>query len=263
MKHSLFKLLSLVLFITTAFICKAQEVPYQEAKNYFVNNTYPDQTTHVLRITSEKKFNEIFGMAALMGDEGKPTEINFSKNFVIALIDAVSNETESIIIKNLANERKKLNLRYAILKREVPSFATFRFAKILIVNKKYKAPVIANLSNSKNVPMVGADQDEFGCKPSAGYSWSVLEENCTQPFNSKYNLIGSKINSSGNASLQFDKKLTKAEIIGSSFSPNIILTKDGEKDVWTDGQFTLEQQKKDVYILKQNGKEIAIGKLRN
>ncbi|UXN35284.1 hypothetical protein [Avibacterium paragallinarum] len=32
------------------------------------------------------------------------------------------------------------------------------------------------------MPLVGADRDEKGCIPSAGYTWSELKQQCIQPF---------------------------------------------------------------------------------
>lgn len=265
MKNIFRNLLSSILFTISAAVCTAQEIPYQIANNYFVNNTYPDKEIHVLKITSEQKFNEVFGMATTMGNEGKPTEINFSKSFVIAIIDSENKVTEKIYIKDLRIERKKLNLRYGIKKRTEPSSASFRFAKILILDRDFrKTKVVGDYSRINNeVAVQEKDFDDLQCYPSITFTWSILEEKCIQPNSTKYTFIGENFNKNGNAGLQFDRKNTKAEIMDSSLAENLILNKDGEKDIWIDGIYKLEQLKKDLFILKENDKEIAIGKLRN
>ena len=53
------------------------EVPFEVAKNYFFKNNqvipeYP-------KIVSEEEFNKLFGMATTMGEDGKPTAIDFTR----------------------------------------------------------------------------------------------------------------------------------------------------------------------------------------
>ena len=36
--------------------------------------------------------------------------------------------------------------------------------------------------NDSAEPMVGADEDEYGCKSSAGYSWCAKTEQCERPW---------------------------------------------------------------------------------
>lgn len=265
MKNVFKNLLSALLITFSAFLCSAQQIPYQLANNYFVNNTYPDEEINVIKITSLKDFNEVFGMAATMGNDGQPTEIDFKNNFVVAVIDSENKVTESIYIKDLRIERKKLNLRYGLKKRMQPSSASFRSAKILIINKDHrKAKVVGDYSRiDSEIPDQEKVTDELQCHPSISFIWSILEKKCIRPISTKYTFIGENFNTSGNAGLQFDRRNTQAEIMDSSLAENLILDKKGENDVWTDGNYKLEQLKKDLFILKKNDKEIAIGKLRN
>lgn len=70
--------------IETKFDPKNTDIVFTVAKNYFVNNT----VTSLLnpKIETAEKFTEIFGMGSTMGDEGKPTEIDFQKQYVIAVV---------------------------------------------------------------------------------------------------------------------------------------------------------------------------------
>ncbi len=59
-------------------------IAFTEAKNYFVKNTIGKLDNP--KIDTAEKFNQIFGMATTMGRDGKPTEIDFKKQYVIAVI---------------------------------------------------------------------------------------------------------------------------------------------------------------------------------
>lgn len=242
----------------SVFACKnADEVPYTLAKNYFVRSDYPDRNLHMLKIESQEKFNSIFGMAPLMGDDGMPTDIDFSKSFVIALIDNSSNRTAGVFIKSLTQENGRLKLLYDIEKRQESSSAFFRFSAILIVDKKYMAEVSARRFNDSGYPMTGDDLDETGCKPSTGTSWSIVENDCIQPWETKYILKGSV-----RAALLFSKDNKKAELIGSQYALNLVLTKKPKGNIWTAGNLALTQTQKDNFVLKENNKEVAKGTLR-
>lgn len=254
--------LIIITFLST-FCYTSEEVPYVIAKNYFIKNTYPEKNLHMLKITSSSQFDEIFGMATLMGSESKPTSIDFSHQFVIALIDNANNETESINIESLKEENASLKLIYSITKRNEKSSAQFRFSKILIIDKKFDKEVYANIVQKDGIQVVGADMNDKGCKPSTGYSWSILKNDCIQAFATDYILEGKEINDYGNAALIFNTDKTKAEIIGSKFSKNLILTKNSKKNIWSNKSITLILTKKKQYILKDFNKEIAKGHLRS
>ncbi len=261
MKNLIKNIFAIAITLFSALAFASDEVPYTLAKNYFVKNSYPDKNLHMLKITAEDKFNEIFGMATLMGENGKPTPIDFSKSFVIVLIDDTSNVSAGISVKSLVKKDNGLKLTYDLERKEKPSSAYFRYCTILIVDKKYEAPVSANMAPQDGFPITGGDLDDSGCKPSTGYSWSVLENNCIQPWETKYVFDGEI----DNAPLIFSKDNTKAEIMMSSkFPKNLILTKNPKSKVntWINGNLVLTQTKKYHFVLKENNREIAKGKLR-
>lgn len=61
----------------------ADTITYEIARNYFVRNDVDSVPTI---IGSKEEFEKYFGMAAVMGPNGTPTEIDFSKNSVIAVV---------------------------------------------------------------------------------------------------------------------------------------------------------------------------------
>ncbi|MBB5334452.1 hypothetical protein [Chryseobacterium koreense] len=250
------------IFSLITFACSSSdEVPYTLAKNYFVKNNYPDRNLHMLKITNDEKFNSVFGTAPVMGEKGKPTEIDFSKNFVIALIDDTSTISAGVSVKSLVMENGTLRLTYDLERKNNPDTAYFRHFTILIVDKKYESPVYANIAPQNGYPLTGGDLDDSGCKPSTGYSWSILENDCIQPWDTKYVFEG-EIN---NAPLIFSKDHNQAEIMrNAKFPDNLILTKKlkSKLNTWAKGDLMLIQIKKDSFVLKEKNRAIGIGKPR-
>lgn len=258
MKSILYLLVFNFAFINTNAQNKA--VPFEIAKQYFVRGDYPSQELHMLKIINEEKFNEIFGMANTMGKDGQPTTIDFSKNFVITLIDDVGNTTKSLSVKSLIKNDDQLQLAYEIKKREEPSSSSFRFCTIIIVDNKYLGTVSARMITEDDISMVGDDLDDKGCKPSTGHVWSILENKCILPGETKYAFRGEI-----NYPLLFNKNGSKAEIIAlnyldKKYGQNLILTKKGKK--WENGSLTLIETQKDNFVLKNKNKKIIKGELR-
>nr|WP_315031912.1 hypothetical protein [uncultured Chryseobacterium sp.] len=126
------------------------EIPYKEAKNYFVKNTYKANNITFKKILSQKEFDEIFGMATTMGKAGKPTDINFSKDYIIALIgtDTDANHHPEITINNLTKNGDSVKVLYSTSGWSIdpnPASYTVMPVKILIVSKKYDGNVSISL----------------------------------------------------------------------------------------------------------------------
>ena len=62
----------------------ATPVPYTTLENYFVRNDVDCSKQQRLIINNKADFEKYFGMAAHMG--GIPTEVNWNKQFVVALV---------------------------------------------------------------------------------------------------------------------------------------------------------------------------------
>lgn len=70
------------------------DITFIEAKNYFVKNDINQLENP--KIATENKFKEVFGMATTMGKEGTPTKIDFSKQYVIAVLFPKTNLSTTI-----------------------------------------------------------------------------------------------------------------------------------------------------------------------
>ncbi len=109
------------------------DIPYTIVTNYFVKNTVSQIDNP--KIETAEKFNEIFGMATTMGKDGKPTEIDFSKQFVIALILPETDLLTSIKPISLQKNNNEITFNYSL---EVGAKQTFmsRPSLAIVVDKK-------------------------------------------------------------------------------------------------------------------------------
>lgn len=110
--------------------------------------------------------------------------------------------------------------------------------------------------------IVGGDVDEHGCRPSAGYQWSVLKNECIQIFNAGIRLDpkSAKLNQTLSAFVVFkaDGKDDKVELYLPNEKKSLILTKvkRNEAGAWTNKKYTLTQWK-GMYSLEM-GKKVLL-----
>lgn len=143
------KLSGLLLALTLTFSCAEQkekinsEIPYMEANNYFLKNNSNEKGNGFIKIESQEDFNKFFGSAATMSENGKPTEIDFSENYVIALTEKETNKTTDIVVKEITKENNVVKLTYSVKEGAENSYTT-KPVKILIVSKKYDGNISLN-----------------------------------------------------------------------------------------------------------------------
>lgn len=97
MKSLLFTVLTA--FATLTFLAcdpkpESKEVPYTELERYFFRNDATIPTNP--KIDTREQFDSLFGMAAVMGANGRPTEVDFTKQFVIAVVLPVTNQATEL-----------------------------------------------------------------------------------------------------------------------------------------------------------------------
>ncbi len=115
-------------------------IPYAIAKNYFVKNTFTKLDNP--KIETAEKFNEVFGMATTMGKDGKPTEIDFTKQYAIAVILPETDSLTTINPLSLSkNEQNDIVLTYQSKIGEKQSYK-MRPSFIIIVDKAENGNVI-------------------------------------------------------------------------------------------------------------------------
>ena len=111
------------------------EVAFEVAKNYFFKN---DQVIpEYPKITTGEEFNKLFGMATTMGEEGKPTAIDFTKQFVLAIVLPVTDFATEINPVKVEEKGDSLLYTYEVKTGEKQSF-TVQPVSIIILDKKHE-----------------------------------------------------------------------------------------------------------------------------
>jgi hypothetical protein len=104
-------------------------------------------------------------------------------------------------------------------------------------------------------PIVGNDRDIHGCIASAGYTFSIIKNDCVKLFEQKYRLIEVEPKQSYTtfAAVIFSKNNQKAELFVPSSTGSIILSKKKKKGVflWENEGFVLSKTPK--FELKKDG----------
>jgi hypothetical protein len=118
---------------------KMTDVAFTLVENYFVKNTVTELSNP--KIETKSKFDEVFGMAPFMGDNGKPTLVDFSKKYVITVILPETDLETKIEPVSLQKDKKgNLTLTYKISIGQKQSYTT-RPNFAIMVDKSEKGKV--------------------------------------------------------------------------------------------------------------------------
>ncbi len=117
----------------------AFEVPFEVAKNYFFKNNQviPENP----KIVTEEEFKKLFGMATTMGEDGKPTAIDFTKQFVVAIVLPVTDFATEINPVKVEDKGESLRYTYEVRTGEKQTFS-IQPVSIIILDKKYEGKEI-------------------------------------------------------------------------------------------------------------------------
>ena len=117
------------------YSCGTSGVDYSIAERYFVKNTVTDRVPGT--ISSKALFDEYFGAAALMGEGGLPTEIDFSKQCVIPIDKGITDIDTSIEVVGVDIPSKNhIRVCYRVKEGDKLSF-TMRPCVLVLVDSKY------------------------------------------------------------------------------------------------------------------------------
>lgn len=112
-------------------------VPFRYAKGYFVRNDVEDGE-YPSKITSQGEFEKYFGMATVMGENGKPTEIDFNKDFVIPVIYPETDQETSVVVERLWHTAPaELTLSVGTIRGQEHRSFKIRPVVILLVDNGY------------------------------------------------------------------------------------------------------------------------------
>ena len=139
MKELLFISTAAVLMASCAMTDKAKPVDYTEAQGYFVRNDAPSHPP--CYYDSEEAFDSIFGCAAFMGEGGTPTQIDFTRQSVIAVIGSETNRLTTYTPASLSSKADTLHLRFNV-KEGASTTSTMVPLLLLVVDKANALPNI-------------------------------------------------------------------------------------------------------------------------
>lgn len=109
---------------------KVSAINFKTAENYFVKNTVTE--TIPSKITTQADFDKYFGMATTMGDQGKPTPIDFNKEYVIVVDHASTNKKTELTPVSLTKKDADITLTYSMKHGEDIGFTMHPFLMIIV-----------------------------------------------------------------------------------------------------------------------------------
>jgi hypothetical protein len=121
----------------------SHEVAFEVAKNYFFKNDQEIPSSP--KIMTAEEFGELFGMATTMGKDGKPTEIDFTKQFVLVIVLPVTNLATEITPDRFEEKGDTLLYFFDAKVGEAQSYS-IQPISLIILDKKYadKTVVMVN-----------------------------------------------------------------------------------------------------------------------
>lgn len=133
MKKALFLSLTAVTLLLSSCAVNLSGVTanYNRMYNYYVNN-YFNNGTHKLVIHNQQDFDAVFGAGAVMGHNGQPTKINFSRQFVIAVILSETNRQTTIETAMLKRVGDRLYFSYIIEEGHATSYTMRPFTAVVV-----------------------------------------------------------------------------------------------------------------------------------
>ena len=112
-----------------------EDVPFEVAKNYFFKNG--QEIPACSKITTAEAFDQLFGMAAFMGKDGKPTPIDFDKQFVLAIVLPVTDVVTEITPLKVEAKGDQLFYSYDVQTGEQLTFS-IQPVSIIILDKQFE-----------------------------------------------------------------------------------------------------------------------------
>ena len=155
---------------------ESEEICFEIARNYFFKKdcTLPANS----KITTEENFSKLFGMATTMGKGGKPTPIDFSKQFVLAIVLPVTDFATEINPVKVEEKGDSLLYSYEIKTGEKQSYS-IQPISIIILDKKYENKEVVLVNNQETTYFPAIDHylaEQIGSQYAEG-------EHCV-PFHS-------------------------------------------------------------------------------
>jgi hypothetical protein len=138
----------IIVFLFSSCFIKSggeEKINYVVAKNYFFNNNAVMPSDPL--VTSIQVFDELFGAAAFMGKDGEPTNIDFSKQSVIAVVLPETSEETDIKPQTLIKDKNKIQFTYKVIKGKQMTYTIRPMLLIVVAKKDVKGCEVVLLPN--------------------------------------------------------------------------------------------------------------------
>jgi len=133
------RILLLISAVLALVSCKEEQetaVPFKQATNYFFRNDA--EIPSDVKITDKATFESLFGMAAVMGENGMPTAIDWDKEFVIAIVKPKTQADMTMEPLSLIAKGKTLVYKYCVTEEPGNLSYTIRPVLLIIVDKQWE-----------------------------------------------------------------------------------------------------------------------------
>lgn len=112
-----------------------------------------------------------------------------------------------------------------------------------------------------SVETVGSDSDEHDCKASAGYSWSIVKNDCIRLFEEGIRLHPAQKNSGAGLSafVIFSEDKSEAEVFLPELSTSLLMLHNGEKPTTCWEKEGLRLFQKETLVLMKGDRVIFTG----
>lgn len=117
-----------------------ENIRYKEVVHYFVRNDVADYSPRLIQ--SDEELGRYFGAAAVMGKDGMPTDVDFAKYNVVAIIEPETYLETSIRVSSIRRQGDKVIVRYTVDRTGNPGlYSTVPFL-LLRIEKRYGSDVV-------------------------------------------------------------------------------------------------------------------------
>ena len=121
-------------------VVEMSEVPYVVADRYFVRNDVDSLPS--AKIDSQEMLDSCFGMATVMGENGRPTEIDFLRQYAIAVDMPVTDVATELVPLGLEKDGDgNVVFSYRVERGEKRSYS-IRPLLMVVVDRRYDGNVV-------------------------------------------------------------------------------------------------------------------------
>jgi len=110
----------------------AYAIAYTPLNNFYVRNDLNLTKQQNLTINSREQFESYFGYAAVMGTNGQPTDINWNKQYVLAVIMPETTRSTYMEPVSVLQSGNNIIFNYSVKKGQNNSYSLIPFVGVVL-----------------------------------------------------------------------------------------------------------------------------------